>query len=168
MPVGPVSTDPTLGSVVDASLSVVAETPDPVGAAFVVVGELCDEPHAAASTATAAIAPISPGYRSLDRLVTPEVCCMGACVGVFIAPEYRGGTSFVHRIHKFLGAAGVPGDPGGWLTSSFISPSAGWLESSGPCPLVENQGPVETCRRVAARIRRGTGHGYSRHLSSAG
>ena len=62
MPVGPVSTAPTVGSVVDASLSVVAETPDPVGAAVVVVvDELCDEPHAAASTATAAIEPISAG-----------------------------------------------------------------------------------------------------------
>lgn len=102
MPVGPVSTAPTLGSVVDASLSVVAGTLDPVGAAVVVVDELCDDPHAAANTATAAIEPISTGYRSLDRLGRSGVCCMGACVGVFIAlstdEEPRSFTEFTNSL----------------------------------------------------------------------
>jgi hypothetical protein len=37
-----------------ASLTAVVETPDPVGAALVVVEALCPEPQAAASTANAA------------------------------------------------------------------------------------------------------------------
>jgi hypothetical protein len=63
MPFGPVSTEPTLGRVADASLTAVAVVPDPAGAAFVVVGGLADELHAAVTRAIAASDPMSHGYR---------------------------------------------------------------------------------------------------------
>jgi hypothetical protein len=66
LPFGPVSTDPTLGSVAEASLIAVLEAPDPVGAAFVVVEALCVELHAAATTAIAASVPSSAGRLSRE------------------------------------------------------------------------------------------------------
>src|SRR5450756_1339482 len=152
MPVGPVSTDPTVGSVVDASLRVVAATPDPVGAALVVVvDELCDEPHAAANMATVPIEPMSTGYRSLDRPCRPRECCMVACVGVFIAHEYRRATPFVNRFHNFLGVTGLPGAPTGGRPTWMIV-------LAREIPLV---GKVPGCRIPASEH---LGDGRWRHL----
>jgi len=63
LPFGPVSTDPTCASVVDPTVSDFAETPELACAEFVVVGELCEEPHAAIRTAIAARAATGRTYR---------------------------------------------------------------------------------------------------------
>ena len=81
MPFGPVSTEPTLGRVADASLTALADVPDPVGVTFVVVGELADEAHAADSRAIAASDPMSHGYRRRDVRCRSGVRFMDGSVG---------------------------------------------------------------------------------------
>ena len=143
MPFGPVSTDPTLGSVADASLSDVAETPDPVGVAFVVVGELCDAPHAVASTAIATIDPISPGYRSRALQCRPGDWAMVACVRLFIASDYRGGTPFVHQIHNFPESADLSGVL--HLTGHSADLAADLRQPGNPAETVRSPCLIPTC-----------------------